>query len=59
MAKEYTLDELYAQIDAWMAHWRAAHPEDAREELEIFMSEDYRSDSPSWPEEEENSRHAK
>ena len=45
-----TLDQLYENIDLWTSNYREAHPEDERDDLDIWMdSAVYRADSPYWP----------
>ena len=44
------LEQLYAHIDSWMANYRAACPEDPREDLDILLDETvYHATSPYWP----------
>jgi hypothetical protein len=45
-----TLDSLYEDIILWTRTYHAAHPEDTRDELDIWMDPAvYRPDSPYWP----------
>jgi hypothetical protein len=47
---DYTIHDCYADIDKWMASYRDAHPEDDREDIDIFLDATvYHVDSPYWP----------
>ena len=44
------LSQLYADVDAWMAAYREAQPDDAREDIDIFLDDMvYHAESPYWP----------
>jgi len=44
------LSQIYMEIDAWMVTYRQIHPDDDREDIDIFLDGTvYRPDSPYWP----------
>ena len=45
----YTMTTAWEDADLWMHNWRAAHPDEEREDLDIYLSADYGVDSPYWP----------
>ena len=49
MTDDYTTSDAWADAARWMEHWRAAHPGDDRDDVDIYLSQDYRPDSPYWP----------
>jgi len=45
----YTAARAWEDADLWMRNWMAAHPDETRDELDVYMSSDYDAESPYWP----------